>query len=162
MPFNDILSANADYSGHHKDLPNGRARRGLAIVTCIDSRIDPLEAFGLAPGDAKVLRNAGARVTEDVLRSLIIAAHLLGVNRVALIQHTDCGGASADQQKVAGIVESITGNSAEGMDFMMIDDQIETLHSDSQLIRDCPLMPAGTEVGEFMYDVHSGKLSEVS
>lgn len=161
MPFNDILSANAAYARDHEDLINGRARRGLAIVTCIDTRIDPLEAFGLIPGDAKVIRNAGARVTDDVLRSLIIAAHVLGVNRVALIQHTDCGVANNDQSTIAGVVEGLTGEDVGELDFLTIDDQTETLHADAKKIRDCKLMPPGTEVGEFMYDVHSGKLTQI-
>ena len=159
MPFTDILTANAAYAADHEELANGRARRGLAIVTCIDTRIDPLEAFGLIPGDAKVIRNAGARVTDDVLRTLIIAAHVLGVNRVALIQHTDCGVANNDQQTIAEVVEDLTGESVGDFDFLTIDDQIATLHADAERIRECKLMPPGTEVGEFMFDVHSGELS---
>jgi carbonic anhydrase len=149
VPFTDILTANSAYAADHEELANGRARRGLAIVTCIDTRIDPLEAFGLIPGDAKVIRNAGARVTDDVLRTLIIASHALGVNRIALIQHTDCG------------VETQTGESIGDLDFLTIDDQIATLHTDAEKIRSNKLLPAGTEVGEFIFDVHSGKLSPV-
>ena len=63
---------------------------GLAVVTCMDSRIDPLRMLGLAPGDAKIVRNAGARVTDDVLRTLVLASYLLGVNRVMVVPHTDC------------------------------------------------------------------------
>ncbi len=162
MPFTDILTANNAYAADHEELSNGRARRGLAIVTCIDTRIDPLEAFGLIPGDAKVIRNAGARVTDDVMRSLIIAAHVLGVNRVALIQHTDCGVANNDQGTIAEVVEDLTGNSVDDFDFLTISDQVETLHADAAKIRQHPLMPPGTEVGEFMFDVHSGKLTPVA
>lgn len=159
MPFTDILTANSAYAADHEELANGRARRGLAIVTCIDTRIDPLEAFGLIPGDAKVIRNAGARVTDDVLRTLIIASHALGVNRIALIQHTDCGVANNTQDSLTQIVETQTGESIGELDFLTIDDQISTLHKDSQKIRDCKLLPEGTEVGEFIFDVHSGKLT---
>jgi carbonic anhydrase len=161
MPFEDILTANSEYAKNHEFLGNGRARRGLAIVTCIDSRIDPLASFGLKPGDAKILRNAGARVTDDVLRTLILAAHVLGVNRVALIQHTDCGGTKVDQAKMETIVGDLTGEDASGIDFLTVTDQIATLHEDAQRIRDCALMPAGTEVGEFMYDVENGRLTAV-
>lgn len=159
MPFTDILTANSEYSADHEELANGRARRGLAIVTCVDTRIDPLEAFGLIPGDAKIIRNAGARVTDDVLRSLVIVSHALGVNRIALIQHTDCGVAKNTQESLTTIVETDTGESVGDLDFLTIDDQIATLHADAQKIRDCQLLPAGIEVGEFMFDVHNGKLT---
>ena len=73
--FDDLLEANARYAAvEHEVAESGVARKGLAIVTCIDSRIDPLAVFGLEPGDAKILRNAGARVTDDVERSLALAA----------------------------------------------------------------------------------------
>ncbi|CAN5447081.1 hypothetical protein BH23ACT7_BH23ACT7_25390 [soil metagenome] len=78
-PFADVLSANAAYAQQFDlgGLP-GRAARGLAIVTCMDTRIEPLRMLGLRPGDAKILRNAGGRVTDDVLRTLVLAVHLLG------------------------------------------------------------------------------------
>ena len=162
MPFSDIITANATYATSHEELANGNARRGLAIVTCIDTRIDPLGAFGLIPGDAKVIRNAGARVTDDVLRTLIIASHVLGVNRVALIQHTDCGVAKNDQAAIEHVVEELTGHDASGIDFLTIGDQIATLHSDAERIRTNELLPEGIEVGEFMFDVRSGALKQVN
>jgi carbonic anhydrase len=162
VPFTDILTANAAYAADHEELANGRARRGLAIVTCIDTRIDPLKAFGLIPGDAKVIRNAGARVTEDVLRSLVIASHVLGVNRVALIQHTDCGVAKNDQETITEVVEDLTGEKVGDFDFLTIADQLETLRVDAEKIRSYRLMPQGTEVGTFMFDVHSGALTQVT
>ena len=67
----------------------GIAAKGLAVLTCIDSRIDPLAMLGLRAGDAKIIRNAGARVTDDALRSLILAVNLLGVTRVCVVQHTN-------------------------------------------------------------------------
>jgi carbonic anhydrase len=161
MPFTDILTANAGYAADHEELANGRARRGLAIVTCIDTRIDPLAAFGLIPGDAKVIRNAGARVTDDVLRSLVIASHVLGVNRVALIQHTDCGVAKNTQETITDVVHDLTGEEVD-IDFLTIPDQKATLAADAQKIRDCKLMPEGTEVGEFIFDVVHGKLEQLS
>ena len=77
--YADVLSANADYASRfHLARTPARAARGLAVVTCMDSRIEPLPMLGLAPGDAKILRNAGARVTDDVLRTLVLASYLLG------------------------------------------------------------------------------------
>src|SRR5439155_18747058 len=74
----------------HDSGVEGKAARGLAVLTCIDSRIDPLAMLGLRAGDAKIIRNAGARVTDDALRSLVLATNLLSVTRVCVVQHTDC------------------------------------------------------------------------
>ncbi len=88
--FDDVLNANAAYAESFTDGGRpGKAARGLAVVTCMDSRISPLAMLGLQDGDAKILRNAGARVTEDVLRTLVLATHLLGVTRVMVVAHTD-------------------------------------------------------------------------
>src|SRR5947209_12827910 len=89
--FDDLLSANAHYSEDfsYAGTP-GTAAKGLAVITCMDSRIPPLEMLGLEPGDAKILRNAGARVTDDVLRTLVLATHLLNVSRIMVVAHTDC------------------------------------------------------------------------
>ncbi len=104
--FDDVLSANQAYSsGFRLAGLAPTAARGLAVVTCIDSRIEPLQMLGLAPGDAKILRNAGARVTDDVLRSLVLAVNLLGVNRVGVVQHTGCrmtGATNAELQESLG------------------------------------------------------------
>src|SRR5262249_39058013 len=89
--FADLLDANRRYRDFvHTSALEGRALKGLAVVTCMDSRIDPLAMLGLERGDAKVIRNAGGRVTGDALRSLILATNLLGVNRICVIQHTGC------------------------------------------------------------------------
>ncbi|HEV7918331.1 MAG TPA: carbonic anhydrase [Solirubrobacterales bacterium] len=160
--FQDILESNRDYANDHVQLASGVARRGLAIVTCIDSRIDPLAAFGLAPGDAKVVRNAGARVTDDVLRTLVVATHLLGVKRIALVQHTDCGMAANDQAAIVAAVKDRTGESAADVDFLSIDDQTATLHTDAERVRSHKLLPLGITVGEFIFDVRGGKLEQIA
>lgn len=89
--FDDLLEANARYAEAFTlgDL-EAVAARGLAIVTCFDSRIEPLRMLGLAPGDAKILRVAGGRVSESVVESLRLATARLGVDRIAIVQHTDC------------------------------------------------------------------------
>src|ERR1700754_3390345 len=90
--FDDLYDANAKFAESFGSSElTGRAARGLAVVTCMDSRIDPLGLLGLRPGDAKILRNAGARVTDDVLRTLVLAVYVLGVDRVFVMPHTDCG-----------------------------------------------------------------------
>ena len=89
--FDDVLESNRRYA-HTFDLAgiDPHAARGLGVLTCIDSRIEPLTMLGLRAGDAKIFRNAGARVTDDVIRSMIAAVHLLNVHRVAVVQHTNC------------------------------------------------------------------------
>ena len=86
------------------ELPREPARR-LAVLTCMDCRIDPIPALGLAPGDAVVLRNAGAQVSDDVLRSLRLARHNLGVNAVRVVGHTDCAAHGSDDEVAAAEVE---------------------------------------------------------
>lgn len=161
MPFQDILDGNADYVQHPEPEVSGSARLGLAILSCMDTRIDPLTAFGLKRGDAKMLRNAGARVTDDMLRSLAICVHALGVTRVALIAHTDCGGTKVDQQKMEQLVLESTGGDASDVDFLTTHDQVASLREDKEKISRSSLIPDTVEVGMFIYDVHSGKLEVV-
>ncbi|MGK2948498.1 MAG: beta-class carbonic anhydrase [Acidimicrobiales bacterium] len=159
--FQDLLAANARFAdGREPVTISGQAQKGLAVVTCIDTRIDPLEMLGLVNGDAKILRNAGARVTDDVLRSLGLASRLLGVTRVALIQHTDCRMASATQQDVEAVFTE-AGVDPAGWDFLTIDDQVATLTSDLERIRSCPLVADGVVMAGFIYDVVHGRLTEV-
>src|SRR4029450_2265967 len=125
------LEANARYAaGQHKVAESGVARKQLAIVTCIDSRIDPLAVFGLVPGDAKILRNAGARVTDDVIRTLALATALLGVTRIAVVQHTDCKMTSATDADLVAAVSEATGRPAPGFEPRAIDDQVAVLEAD--------------------------------
>src|ERR1700722_9002769 len=118
-PFADVLLANQTYSATYQygDL-KGRALKGLAVLTCMDSRIDPLGMMGLSPGDAKILRNAGARVTEDVLRTLVLAVYLLGVNRVMIVAHTDCRMTVEDEDAVHRAVAEAGGPDTRSLSFM--------------------------------------------
>jgi carbonic anhydrase len=136
----------------------GTAARGLAVVTCIDSRIDPLAMLGLRAGDAKIIRNAGARVTGDVLRSLVLAVNLLGVTRVCLVQHTNCAMVDSTEEQIRARIEANRGVATTGWDFLATTDQRATMRHDMTLIASCPLLPAGLEVGGFIFDVHSGAL----
>lgn len=158
-PFGDVLAANADYSRSFSDGGKpGRAARGLAVVTCMDSRISPLEMLGLAPGDAKILRNAGARVTDDVLRTLVLGVHLLGVERVLVVAHTDCRMTTATDEQVHEHMRS-RGLDTRSLEFRTIRDQLETLGQDVQRIRSSPYLPAGMPVAGCVYDVATGRLA---
>lgn len=158
--FDDVMTGNAEYQRTYADphLP-GRAAKGLALVTCMDSRIDPLGLLGLARGDAKILRTAGARVTDDVLRSLVLAHYLLGVNRVMVLAHTDCGMAKTGDDGVHEAVRAAAGIDSRSLDFQTIEDQEITLRRDVQRVRSSPYLPVGMPVVGGIYDVFTGAVS---
>jgi carbonic anhydrase len=159
--FDDLLDANRRYAERFAlaDLAP-RAARGLALVTCIDSRIEPLQMLGLVPGDAKIMRNAGGRVTDDVLRSLILAANLLSVDRVAVMHHTECAVASP-RAELVGRVEAAAGRSSGDWDFLSIVDPDADLADDVAKVRGCPLLPPSLPVVGWRYDIRSGLVVEV-
>ncbi len=160
--FDDLLAANQRYRSEFRDSGlQGVAVRGLAVLTCIDSRIDPLAMLGLGPGDAKIIRNAGARVTDDALRSLVLAVNLLGVDRVCVVQHTACAMAGTTDQQLRARIEEQRGVDASGWSFLPMQDQLRALYDDLELIEACPLLPSDLTVGGFLYDVHTGELTPV-
>ena len=157
--FDDLLEANRHYqSASHATGLKGRAAKGLAIITCIDSRIAPLAMVGMRPGDAKIIRNAGARVTDDALRSLVLAVNLLGVTRVALVPHTDCAMVGATEADIHARIEQASGADASSWTFLSSTDQMASVRSDIERIRTCPLLPADLDVGALLLDVHTGEL----
>ncbi|MBG0830604.1 carbonic anhydrase [Planomonospora sp. ID67723] len=159
--FDDLLAANEEFSATFTDSElTGRAARGLAVVTCMDSRIDPLGVFGLKPGDAKILRNAGARVTDDVLRTLVLAVYLLGVNRVLVMPHTDCGMAKATDEDVHRLAAG-HGVDTRSLEFHTVPDQDAALRHDLIRIKSSPFLPSGLAIGGAIYDVRTGKLLPV-
>ena len=160
--FDDLLAANQRYrTEFHDSGVEGTAARGLAVLTCIDSRIDPLAMLGLRAGDAKIIRNAGARVTDDSLRSLVLAANLLGVTRVCVVQHTECAMIGPTDDELRARIGAMRGVDAIDWDFLASADQLVTLRDDIALIDSCALLPPDLEVGGFIYDVHTGELVPV-
>ena len=159
-PFDDLLAANAEYAGHYDDRGlEGRAAKGIAVVTCMDSRIEPLRMLGLSIGDAKILRNAGGRVTVDVLRTLVLATHLLGVDRILVVEHTQCKMASATDEQVHALILESSGVDTRSLDFETMADQEATLRHDVQRVRSSPFLPPDVQVAGFLYDVRTGALS---
>jgi carbonic anhydrase len=136
----------------------GTAAKGLAVVTCIDSRIDPLAMLGLKAGDAKIVRNAGARVTPDALRSIVLAVNLLGVTRLCIVQHTNCAMVDTTEAEIHSRIEARRGVDTSDWDFLATTDQQAAMHEDIAVIRACPLLPSDLDVGAFIFDVHSGAL----
>jgi carbonic anhydrase len=160
-PFADVLAANETYAATYRPTGRpGRAGRGLALVTCMDSRIDPLGVLGLEPGDAKILRNAGARVTEDVLRTLVLAHHLLGVGRVMVMAHTDCRMAADTEDAVHAAIADTGGPDTRSMSFLVSPDQEAALRADVQRISSWPYLP-GVTVGGFLLDLGTGRVRRV-
>jgi len=159
--FDDVLAANEDYAGRFAmaGLP-GEAARGLAVVTCMDSRIEPLAMLGLSAGDAKILRNAGARVTDDVVRTLVLARYLLNVERVMVVAHTRCRMASGDSDAIHDAILAAGGPDTSDIAFLTTNDQEASLRSDIEKVRTSPYLP-DLVVGGFLYDVDTGRLRQV-
>ena len=157
--FADVLKSNEKFVQDFKsqDL-TGQAAKGLAIITCMDSRISPLETVGMQAGDVKILRNAGARVTDDVLRTLVLATFLLGVNRVLVMPHTDCRMANADETQLHQTILDEHGVDTRSVEFRTVKNQLAALEQDVIRIRTYPLLASGVTVGGAIYDVKSGKL----
>ena len=160
--FADVLAANATYAAGFSmtDLP-GSAARGLAILTCIDSRIDALAVAGMHEGDAFIMRNAGARVTEDVLRSLVLATTLMDVTRVLVMPHTRCAMAQHDEVSIHARIQERHGVDTRSLEFRTVADQVDSLRTDVTRIRALPFLPDGVQVGGALYHVESGLLEPV-
>jgi carbonic anhydrase len=159
--FSDVLAANEEYaSGFALGGLEPVAARGLAVLTCMDSRIEPLTMLGLRPGDAKILRNAGARVTDDVLRTLVLASYLLGVDRAMVVAHTRCKMAAGGEEDVHTAIEAAGGPDTRSLAFLVTDQQEQTVRDDVQRIRSWPYLQR-LSVGGFVYDVDTGRLRQI-
>lgn len=159
--FNDLLTANAAYADNFRFGDLGREpQRHLTVVTCMDARIDALAVLGLHEGDAHILRNAGGRVSDDVLRSLLVSTHLLGVRNVVVLHHTQCGMASIDHHEVRQLLTEVTEEDWQGLDLLTIDDRERALRDDVQRVRTSTLLPEVAVVG-WVYDVATGRIREV-
>lgn len=160
--FADVLLANGNFARNFVDSGlAGTARRGLAIITCMDSRINPLAIVGMSAGDVKILRNAGARVTDDVLRTLVLATYLLGVDRVLVMPHTDCRMTQDDESAIHDMISQGHGVDTRSLEFRTVSDQREALASDIERINSFAYLPSGLSVGGAIYDVHTGVLDPV-
>ena len=157
--FEDLIQANREFAEHFALSGfDGVARAGVAIVTCMDSRIDPLGMVGLRPGDAKIFRNPGGRVTDAALEALVLAVHLLNVNRVLVVPHTRCAVASHSEQQLRDRVAESAGADATWQRFHVVEDQTAALHEDVRRVTSHPLVPDTVAVGGFLYDVDTGLL----
>jgi carbonic anhydrase len=161
VPYADVLSANEQFAATFEDSAlGGQAAKGLAVLTCIDTRIDPLAMLGLKPGDAKILRNAGARVTDDVLRTLVLATYLLNVSRVMVVAHTDCRMVGGSEDDVHQAIAAGGGPDTRSLVFEVTTDVETALREDVQRIRSSPYL-GGVEAAGFVYDVRTGRVAQV-
>ena len=161
--FDDVLAGNSAYAQQfHDEGKPGQAAKGLAVLTCMDSRIEPLAMLGMQRGDAKIMRNAGARVTGDVLRTLVIAHALLNVDRVLVVAHTECAMTGTTEEAVQEKLRERAGVDARSLHFQVMSDQRASLLRDVQRIRSWPFLPDALEVAGALYDVRTGALQIVA
>jgi carbonic anhydrase len=160
-PFDEFLRANEDYAQDFRlSGLDPRAARGLAVLTCFDSRIEPLQLLGLRPGEAKILRNAGGRVTDDVRRSLVLAADLLGVERVMVIAHTKCRLTAASDEAIRAEIHAAGAPDPGELEFLSTPDPTLSLRRDVEALASWPPLER-VEVGGFLYDVDTGRLRQI-
>ena len=177
-----MLDSNATYSekfGSKAHLP-ARPLQKVAILTCMDARLDPAGFTGLNPGDAHIIRNAGGRASDDAIRSLIISHTLLGTNQWYIVHHTDCGMETVTNEIMANLLsdnlDKKDADNDEGgkvghgkdsdqdlsIDWLTISDRKKSILEDVRMIREHPLVSDAVSVYGFLYDVHTGKLEEVT
>jgi|SRR5919199_1715634 carbonic anhydrase len=142
------------------DLPLPPAKK-VAIVACMDARLNPYPILGLSIGDAHVIRNAGGVITDDEIRSLAISQHLLGTEEIMLIHHTDCGMLTFTDEDFTQMLETQTGQRPD-WGARSFSDLEENVRDSIRRIRESPFIPRKDEVRGFVYDVKTGRLSEVT
>lgn len=162
MSFTDLLEANKVYA---EDFAHGGfdgiARAGVAILTCMDSRIQPLEMVGLHIGDVKILRSTGGRVSPSMMTGLVLSVQLLQVERIMIVPHTRCAMAAGTDDDIRAVITERSGLDTTWLDFGTIPDQVQRLHHDVKAVRNHPLIKDRAEVGGFMYDVDTGLLQQL-
>lgn len=160
--FDDLLANNARYGASHDHAGfDGIAHAGVLIVTCMDSRIMPLDMVGLGFGDAKIIRTPGGYVDDVAVRGCILGVHLLNVQRILVVQHTKCALARGYDGDIAEAVKDSTGADVSQLGFHATPDQMGRLRHDVALLRQNPLLEGRCEVGGFVLDVDTGLLEQI-
>ncbi len=159
--FDDLLEANRRYATSAPRNFDGYAHAGVAVVTCMDSRLQPLEMIGLYLGEAKILRTPGGHVTADALNGCVLAVHLLRVSRILVVAHTRCALASGTDDDLVRRIAENSGLDASPLDFGADPDQIGRLRADVRLLTEHPLIAGRAHIGGFRYDVDTGLLEQL-
>jgi carbonic anhydrase len=160
---NDDLIRNAEAyaSGFDRGRLERPPKRRLAVITCMDARINLFSLLGLREGDAHIIRNAGGVITEDEIRSLAISQRLMGTNEIILIHHTDCGMLAFDDVDFRAELEAETGVPVPWDTEAFSDLDLDVRKSIAR-IRDSPFVPHSDRLRGFVYEVETGVLREVS
>ena len=158
----ELLRANEGYASTFTkgDLPTPPAKKTI-VVTCMDARLLPSRFLGLEEGDAHVIRNAGGRV-QDALRSIVVSQRLLGTNEVLVIHHTECGMLTFKNEDLYAKVQQDLGADASDIDFLPFPDLEQSVRDDVRFLKESPLVPDDVSIRGFVYDVKSGKVTEVN
>src|SRR4029079_11643539 len=146
--------ANEGYAAARANVADPRPSRRLAVITCMDARIDVFAVLRLHLGEAHVIRNAGGRVTDDVLRSLALATHVLDVDTVVVMQHTGCG--------LAGVSDAeLRSRTGADLGFFPIDDHVAALTEDVEALQSTPFLGNLKQIRGLIYDTTSGEIENV-
>ncbi|EFX41290.1 MULTISPECIES: beta-class carbonic anhydrase [Streptococcus] len=160
--FEQFMQANQAYVALHGELNLPiKPKTRVAIVTCMDSRLHVAQALGLALGDAHILRNAGGRVTDDMIRSLVISQQQMGTREIVVLHHTDCGAQTFNNEDFQEHLKCELGVDVSGQDFLPFQDVEESVREDIKLLRECPLIPDDVIISGAVYDVDTGRMIEV-
>lgn len=160
--FENFLKANQAYVELHGDLHLSiKPKTKVAIVTCMDSRLHVAPALGLALGDAHILRNAGGRVTEDMIRSLVISQQQMGTREIVVLHHTDCGAQTFENGPFKEYLKKELGVDVSDKDFLPFQDIDESVREDMRLLQESPLIPDDVVISGAVYDVDTGRMTVV-
>jgi len=156
----DLLQANEAYAASFSksDLPMPPGKH-VAIIACMDARLDPARALGLEEGDAHVIRNAGGRAA-DAIRSLVISQQLLGTREVVIVHHTDCGMLTFTDEQLRNQVEKNLG-ARPSQPFLAFGDLEQSVRDDIEEVKASPYLLKDVTVRGFIYDVRTGRVQEV-
>ena len=160
--YDEFTQANSDFaSSFDKGKLPMPPRRHVAVVTCMDARLHPEKFLGLEIGDAHVVRNAGGRVSDDAIRSLVISQRLLGTKEIVVIHHTDCGMTTFTNPQLSDKIEQELHVDTHGQDFLPFTDLEQSVRDDVNRLRQSPLIPKEFPISGAIYDVRTGKLQDV-
>ncbi|MBV8580922.1 MAG: carbonic anhydrase [Candidatus Eremiobacteraeota bacterium] len=152
----NAVAHEADFEGPRAVIPS----KHVAIVTCMDSRIDNFRIFGLDSGEAHILRNAGGLATDDMLRSLVLSQRLLGTREIILMHHTNCGLHGTDEPALRAQIAAETG-AEPPYAFGAFEDIDEAVRTAVARVREHPFLPHRDRVRGFVYEVETGRVREV-
>jgi carbonic anhydrase len=154
-----LLAANSVFATDFVPVAAGAPR--LAIVLCMDARIDPIRALGIPPGHAHIIRNAGGRVVE-AFRSLAVSQQVMGTEEVAIVHHTECGMQTFTDEELRTRLRERLGTDTDQLEFHSFTDLQESVRYDLSLYRRTPFLRQDIPVRGFIYNVASGRLSEIA